>query len=84
MIEDQNYLCKICLMDLGRYGKILTKKSGSGLVHIDHDHKTGEIRGILCNSCNQGLGKFKDNSNVLERAASYIKQCGKIATKGTT
>lgn len=39
---------------------------------LDHDHKTGKFRGWLCSSCNQGLGRFKDNPELLTRAATYL------------
>lgn len=39
---------------------------------LDHDHKTDLIRGVLCNSCNWGLGHFKDNPELLYRACKYI------------
>ena len=41
---------------------------------IDHDHRTDKIRGYLCNSCNQLLGFARDNSNILHRAAKYLKR----------
>lgn len=46
--------------------------------HIDHDHSTGEIRGILCNLCNVGLGAFKDNRHSLKMAEIYLRPRGKI------
>lgn len=39
---------------------------------VDHDHKTEEIRGILCNHCNRGLGHFRDDPDLLEYARIYI------------
>ena len=42
-------------------------------VALNHDHKTGEITGYICDSCNTGLGRFKDDPMVLERAIKYLK-----------
>jgi hypothetical protein len=42
-------------------------------VHVDHDHETGQVRGILCAICNQGLGLFKDTIELLEAAIRYLK-----------
>ena len=36
--------------------------------------ETGEIRGLLCNQCNRGLGFFHDNTNVMENAIKYLKE----------
>ena len=40
---------------------------------LDHNHGTGQFRGFLCDSCNTGLGKFKDDPDLLERAISYLR-----------
>lgn len=40
--------------------------------HVDHDHSTGRVRGILCFTCNTALGKFHDSVEVLESAIEYL------------
>ena len=40
---------------------------------LDHDHKTGEFRGYLCDNCNTALSKFKDDTKILNEAINYLK-----------
>lgn len=61
MLKSQDNKCAIC-------GKELTKPC------IDHNHKTGKVRGILCRSCNTGLGLFQDNFELLRKAAVYLER----------
>ena len=42
--------------------------------HIDHNHYTGAVRGLLCNPCNLALGHAKDMTLTLTRLASYLKR----------
>lgn len=64
--DEQNGLCAICEFPMVNGGN--TRNS----CHIDHCHDTGQVRGVLCHSCNMGLGKFYDNPELLNRAAKYI------------
>ncbi len=71
MLIDQDNSCAICSAVL------LASVRGRGrafVACVDHDHKTGEVRGILCNSCNRGLGNFQDDPEALERAAAYLRK----------
>lgn len=42
-------------------------------VDLDHNHRTGEIRGWICDSCNTGIGRFKDDIQLLKRAIKYVE-----------
>jgi hypothetical protein len=46
-------------------------------LHIDHDHKTGLFRGMLCHACNVALGQVSDNPHTLRRLADYVEKGGK-------
>lgn len=57
--------CHIC----GR-----TKTGRWGTLHIDHDHKTGKVRGKLCVRCNRGLGAFEDDVELLKKMIKYLRR----------
>ncbi len=65
MLDEQCDRCKICGSDKprGRYDNF----------SVDHDHKTGEIRGLLCSFCNTGIGQFQDDPSLLRKAAKYLE-----------
>lgn len=55
-----------------REGKVCAICGGSERLCVDHDHRTGMIRGVLCLNCNNGLGRFKDDPALLAAAAKYL------------
>lgn len=66
MLKDQDFGCAICgTTDFGKRRKYF---------HVDHNHKTGKVRGLLCNNCNAMLGMAKDDSNILESGIKYLKK----------
>jgi hypothetical protein len=64
----QNNRCGVCRCSLA---EIESKR-----IHIDHCHVTGRVRGVLCEQCNLGIGKFKENAEALARAAEYLQSGG--------
>lgn len=63
LFDAQGGACYICRYPFGQ-------KTGD--MKVDHDHETGQVRGLLCDLCNRGLGMFRDNINNLNKAASYL------------
>lgn len=62
MYKEQKESCKIC-----------EKKFKQGVsAHVDHDHDTGEVRGLLCLNCNTGIGKLGDSAVTCLDAAFYL------------
>jgi hypothetical protein len=59
LIASQGGVCCICL--------------AAPPAHVDHCHETGRVRGVLCFSCNAALGQFKDQPEVIRRAAAYVE-----------
>jgi nitrate/TMAO reductase-like tetraheme cytochrome c subunit len=67
MLEKQNGQCKICGTDTpGNKGRFV----------VDHNHATGEVRGLLCWSCNVGIGHLQDDPSILLSAFNYLSTNG--------
>lgn len=62
MYEARAGLCDIC-KNPPEEGRLLS---------VDHCHKTGKVRGLLCGPCNRALGLFKDNPSLLQKATEYV------------
>lgn len=63
MLINQNNSCKICFGPSG----------GRGRYHVDHDHSTGNVRGLLCHNCNTSLGLLKENKESMKRMIRYLE-----------
>lgn len=70
MFENQNGVCAICFKEENKTYKGNKYKR----LNIDHCHKTGNVRGLLCRTCNQGLGMFYDNLEYLNSALLYLRK----------
>lgn len=62
LLVKQGGLCAICKKE----------SVGKKTLDVDHDHDTGEIRGLLCFHCNTGLGHFRDSAELLQAAKDYL------------
>lgn len=67
ILEAQNHACAICGSKNGGFKKIRS-------FAIDHDHLTGKVRGLLCQPCNTGLGLFRDSTEIIGKAMSYLSK----------
>lgn len=64
MLVDQDGVCAVC-------GGV---QSNGRRLAIDHNHETGEVRGLLCDSCNHGLGNFRDDPHLMKTAIKYLRR----------
>lgn len=62
--------CMIC----GKSAKSISMSNSTRVLGLDHCHKSGKIRGLLCGNCNVGLGHFKDNIWLLYNAIIYLQK----------
>ena len=69
MLLKQDHTCLLC-------DHKHVPNSVRGSLRVDHDHKTGQVRGLLCKECNAGLGLLGDNPARLRRAAEYLETKG--------
>lgn len=79
MLFKQAGLCRIC----GRPEPGRNRDGSPRRLHIDHDHKTGKIRELLCSGCNKGLEGFGDDPQVMGEAVEYLRAHAVPKLKGT-
>lgn len=68
LLNEQNGVCAICGLPETR---VIYKKI---VLCVDHDHKTGKVRALLCSRCNILLGQANENVELLQKMASYLKE----------
>lgn len=79
MATEQDNKCAIC-----RCEETATRLGKVKALQVDHDHKTGKVRGLLCSDCNTGIGKMKENRDALVGAIKYLdKHSGNEVVKPT-
>lgn len=66
IVEEQEHTCPIC--------KRLFINMSPKNIHVDHDHVTGKIRGVLCVKCNRGIGFLGDNVEIIKNAILYLQR----------
>jgi hypothetical protein len=67
ILESQSGVCGICKLEQATTARQYR-------LYVDHDHRTGQIRGLLCHTCNLGLGHFKDQIPLLQNATDYLRK----------
>lgn len=68
MLAAQGGVCAIC-------GRAASGRKDSTELCVDHCHTSNQIRGLLCHSCNRGIGLLQDSEEVLEKALAYLRSC---------
>jgi len=64
---------KVLMLEQSGHCAICGSSNDSIRLRVDHNHNTGEIRGLLCSRCNRGIGQFQDDPEFLRKAADYLE-----------
>lgn len=75
MLEEQNHLCAIC----GNPETVKNYKDVVSKLSVDHCHRTGKVRGLLCQNCNKGIGNLKENEDIILKAVEYLRKHKELA-----
>jgi hypothetical protein len=73
-LNELNFRCEICGEEEGDKWDGFLLIDGKKPLAVDHDHNTGNYRGLLCRRCNKAIGAFGDSIELLEKAVEYLKQ----------
>jgi|SRR5579859_6476634 len=63
LVRDQDNKCAIC-----------GQEDNLGWLSVDHNHETGEVRGLLCRACNAAIGALKDDPDLVRKALEYLER----------
>lgn len=74
ILADQHEKCAICGRTTSEINHLTRNGSKTKRLSVDHDHTTGQVRGLLCSNCNKGLGNFQDNPALLAVALEYLQR----------
>jgi len=67
LLEQQNYKCAICQCEF-----VMEPRNNAQYPHLDHEHDSGWVRGILCQRCNHGIGLLCEDVEIMSKAIEYV------------
>ena len=67
LLEKQGGVCAVCGTDDTTYSK-------GNHFHVDHNHTTGKVRGLLCGHCNLAIGQVKEDPQIIHNMISYLEK----------
>lgn len=79
LAEKQNFKCALCGQE-----NYAMKDIHSGALVVDHNHETGEVRGLLCHNCNRALGLLQDSIHTIDKIIPYLKGATTIPIGSTS
>lgn len=75
IFQEQSGVCAVCgQIETVRTGRTKRSMENAPSLHVDHDHKTGRVRGLLCSNCNQALGLLKESPERIRLLVKYIEK----------
>jgi hypothetical protein len=92
-LERERHLVRKYGVTFARYAELLKEQHGccaicgrpeppTRMLDVDHDHKTGQVRGLLCTSCNRVIGHTGDSPTILRSAADYLERTSIVPQVG--